>query len=470
MKKLFKKLFNSLAIILLLGSLVSKTTPIAFAHHPIISGTVVCESSQTKKVNWTITNSESNKTMTIDEVDIYYEQNDSTPDNHSNSLTDQIDNIENDVVAANGSIQATNTLSGSTTGYIKLKVKADFSGPGNDDIERDVTLNLGASCVTPDAVSITEFQPACGAGNQTISGTATYESTNNRHLVVKVDGIEKLHAHNEPTNWSFISNLSVGNHTVVATIYDSSNENLHDSEIESTDTWTFAVGNCITDVCTNIDGVQESLPNNYYFASAGICAEKTPVCTDPNASNFDSDVTSNEYANNNVCQYPLDVCSNIDGTQTSLPDGYHFDGEGICLEDEVETTPTPTPTDEVTCGENQTNQNGICIDIECDGGAECEVVIGTPTPTPTPTETPTGTPTPTPDNTSIVQSSVGGSDGRSDGRSDGLGGQAPAAGQVLGASTMADTGSFGSLISKALFALGLTFTTLASAGHAKKKK
>lgn len=121
-------------------------------------------------------------------------------------------------------------------------------------------------------------------------------------------------------------------------------------------------------------------------------------------------------------------------------------------------TITPTPTD-VVCGENEVNQNGICI--ECDGGGICEVIIGSPTPTVIPTEEVTPTPT-------TETPHVGGpGDGRSDGRSDGLGGQAPA---VLGANTMANTGDFSSLISKALFALGLTFTTLASAGHATKKK
>ncbi|MBP6883919.1 MAG: peptidoglycan-binding protein [Candidatus Pacebacteria bacterium] len=63
------------------------------------------------------------------------------------------------------------------------------------------------------------------------------------------------------------------------------------------------------DVCTNIDGNQASLPQGNYFASAGICLPIVPP--------------------------PTDVCVNIEGNQSTMPEGYHSIGDGYCAQDEV---------------------------------------------------------------------------------------------------------------------------------------
>lgn len=243
-----------------------------------------------------------------------------------------------------------------------------------------------------------------------------------------------------------------------------SSANNYDSHVSSSEIADNSV--CTyTDVCTNIPDNQLTLPANHYFASAGICIPQTPVCTDTNASNYDSNVDANEYANNNVCQYPIDLCLNLPDTQTSVPEGYEMDGEGNCVEKEDEEEKEEEPQDPV-CDENEVLENGICI--ECDGEGECEIIIGdgegeenetTPTPTPTKTQTNTGGP------------GDGLSDGRSDGRSDGMSSSVVQTDSgTIESYTMAPTGSFQNILSNGLFGLGLVFSTLAGASHVKKKK
>jgi hypothetical protein len=50
---------------------------------------------------------------------------------------------------------------------------------------------------------------------------------------------------------------------------------------------------------------------------------------------------------------PVDVCPNIQGVQTNVPEGYHLNSDHQCVPNIVEcdddcVTPTPTPTEEVT--------------------------------------------------------------------------------------------------------------------------
>ena len=108
-------------------------------------------------------------------------------------------------------------------------------------------------------------------------------------------------------------------------------------------------------------------------------------------------------------------------------------------------TNTPTPTQGVTvtpepdCVNGQIYNADLHICINCPGDGDCEVIIGN---SPTPTETPASTATPT----QSPQIGGGPGDGLSDGRSDGASTSAPSTsqkqGEVLGASTMAQTGTF----------------------------
>lgn len=169
----------------------------------------------------------------------------------------------------------------------------------------------------------------------------------------------------------------------------------------------------VVDVCSNIPGNQATVPDGDY-QSGGECFPKTHVCTDPLATNQDknfNDVT--EVSDPGVCTYEGDICPNLEGTQTSLPDGYHFETIGdtrTCVPD-----PTPTPTLTTNGGGNGGGGGGDglgCATHDCSGNK-------IPTP------------------------------------------------QVLGASTMAKTGSFAQDLFMAIMGVG---GTLASTGFVLLKK
>lgn len=426
MKNIFKKLFFSLAIILLLGTLVSKTV----SPSPVTATYDDCG----EKFTYEKTNDYSDSRVYIN-----FESSNNQIDVSAQTgykvnkvwLDISNDNQSGYVQHATGPLTDYNPNPGTTINAAKVEVEK--------------------TCA-PWAVSITE-SVSCGAGQKTFTGTASYGGDTSTTLLVKINGTTVINSESETTSWSFNYTVAVGtSYTITAAVYDSSDPDVsgqHQDTPKATDTWTFTAASC-TPTCAD-----------HQYLDSNVCVDKTKVCTDSQANNYDSNVSSTEIADNSVCTYDQ-VTYCVNGQEVTVavnqpaPDN---STQGACPEEEI----TPTPNEEIDCPENQTNQNGICI--ECDGEGECEVVIGGDDPTPTPTEE--VTPTPTEPTTNTGGSGDGLSDGRSDGRSDGLGGQAPA---VLGANTMANTGDFGSLISKALFALGLTFTTLASAGHATKKK
>ncbi|OGH16640.1 MAG: hypothetical protein A3C30_04400 [Candidatus Levybacteria bacterium RIFCSPHIGHO2_02_FULL_40_18] len=222
------------------------------------------------------------------------------------------------------------------------------------------------------------------------------------------------------------------------------------------------------DACTNIEGLQATVPSGY-TANNGIC---TPIDVCTNLDGSQSSVPEGYSEENGVCaQNVIDLCLNIEGTQASLPDGYHFEEEGNCVEDVVEQEePTPTPQEEENneCGEGQVFDPGLQICIDCDGEGTCEVVIGdgnqdiTPTPTPTEqpvtTETPTSIPTQAP--TSSSTSDTGGTGGAVEQKQ----------GEVLGVSTVAATGDSRSVLATIEQALGLVLASLGALYGKKKVK
>lgn len=76
-----------------------------------------------------------------------------------------------------------------------------------------------------------------------------------------------------------------------------------------------------TDVCPNIEGVQEFVPDGYHEDNGECAPDVIP---------------------------PTDVCPNIEGTQEVVPDGYHLDA-GQCVEDQAE--PPPPAIDHVVISE-----------------------------------------------------------------------------------------------------------------------
>lgn len=108
-------------------------------------------------------------------------------------------------------------------------------------------------CNIPPKVEITEAQLSCGAGDRTISGTATYGGDTSTRLIVTLDPQgpgatqEVVNSSSEPATWSFTRNLAVGTYTVTVRLYNSTNPDLsgvnQDSPV-ATDSWTFTVAAC----------------------------------------------------------------------------------------------------------------------------------------------------------------------------------------------------------------------------------
>ncbi len=142
------------------------------------------------------------------------------------------------------------------------------------------------------------------------------------------------------------------------------------------------------------------------------------------------------------------------GTNTSVLTVSHCeDGASPTVTSTPTNTPTATPTTDP------------CANNAC--------VTGTPTGTPTTTPTPTGVPTATPTPTSTP--SNGGGTGGGDGHSDGLSScpqctQAPHVQGVLGASTMASTGTFEQNAMNLSAVLGALFTSLSGVFYLRTKK
>ncbi len=106
------------------------------------------------------------------------------------------------------------------------------------------------------------------------------------------------------------------------------------------------------DVCPNIDGMQTEVPDGYVKDANGNCVvitTDTDVC--PNIDGMQTEVPDGyvKDANGNcvVITTDTDVCPNIDGMQKEVPAGYERDQDGNCV---LKTKTTPAPTQPVGKG------------------------------------------------------------------------------------------------------------------------
>jgi hypothetical protein len=106
----------SFLAIVVLAAVVLTALP-AFAHHPVLSGSVSCIDG-VQRITWTVGNSENDKTMTIMSSGV-------TSSPFSAGLT--IDGLINTAIAASGSDQATTDLPGNYVGSVALTVAAVWS-------------------------------------------------------------------------------------------------------------------------------------------------------------------------------------------------------------------------------------------------------------------------------------------------------------------------------------------------------
>ena len=123
-----------------------------------------------------------------------------------------------------------------------------------------------------------------------------------------------------------------------------------------------------TDLCANIEGVQETVPEGL--------VQDGPDCVEPPPPP------------------PTDVCPNLEGLQETVPMGYHL-SEGQCVED------TPPPPPPALCADGLDNDSDGKIDAEdpgCEDSDDGDEMNQNPPSPPTPP----GPPTPPPGNGPIL--------------------------------------------------------------------
>jgi len=102
------------------------------------------------------------------------------------------------------------------------------------------------------------------------------------------------------------------------------------------------------DQCSNIEGTQESVPAGDYQTDDKKCYPKTPVCGDDSYDNYGGEDhrfdDKKEVKNDDLCENdPVDACPNIEGVQKSVPEGYHLNSDKQCVVNEQTPAPTQPP-------------------------------------------------------------------------------------------------------------------------------
>lgn len=167
----------------------------------------------------------------------------------------------------------------------------------------------------------------CGEQQVAITGSAVYEN-HFRILKVYLDGNQILNSTIEPNAWNAGNYVvGTGSHTIEAKIYSSITLGLLTSDSDS-----FGIDECQpepVDVCPNIDGVQTTLPDGKVLVE-GQCVDPTPE--------------------------PVDVCPNDEGIQTETP----------CASDTPQEPETPV------CSENEHLDENVCVPNENEQPSESQ--------------------------------------------------------------------------------------------------
>jgi hypothetical protein len=229
-------------------------------------------------------------------------------------------------------------------------------------------------------------------------------------------------------------------------------------------TYTAPANSIVTGVCIKAgnnpfgDGHSDALGNGSYengcFTVAGV-GTQTVVVT----RNFSS----------NQCQGISHIDVYITGTQTDPTN------TPTLTPTDVEPTITLTPTEEPTPTEGEVDPTNTPTPTPTDDDGRNIDLTSTPTPTgqPTATAAPTATPTAGPTATPTPGATGGGSNdtgGSTNGTSSSVSATTASVGQVLGATTLGATGSFGELLMNILFYTGIVFTTVGLISYANTKK
>lgn len=94
------------------------------------------------------------------------------------------------------------------------------------------------------------------------------------------------------------------------------------------------------DVCPNIIGIQSAIPNGYSVDNLGNCIQVIDVC--PNLLGDQESIPTGYKLNEIGACIPteVDYCLNIAGNQYSVPSGYFIDIDGSCVKEVIDACPS----------------------------------------------------------------------------------------------------------------------------------
>jgi hypothetical protein len=190
--------------------------------------------------------------------------------------------------------------------------------------------------VTPDVDETKVFTRTFSIVGMPLTGSLDIAADN--HYIVKVNGTEVANPaepefnYGASTNYNITSNLVSGTNTLEFTV---KNIGIASSSADANPAGLLYRLNVTnnecqvppTDLCPNIGGVQTVVPEGLVVNSDGQCVEPTPP--------------------------PTDLCPNIEGTQTVVPEGLVVNSDGQCVDS--------TPADP-ECTVNQHLDNHVCVD------------------------------------------------------------------------------------------------------------
>lgn len=202
---------------------------------------------------------------------------------------------------------------------------------------------------------------SCGSGTKSFSGTANYGGDNSTTLRVTYNPpgsnntTTEVNTTGQGGTWSFNKNVSVGStYTIEAYLYDDSS-NPDNNDLRDTDTWTFTIQACPSPTSTptgtpRATSTATSQPSNSPTSTPTTVPSWTPTSTPfatftPVPTDSPCDGDCNEPTSTPIAtETPNgDVCANIDGIQTSVPEGKHLDASGKnCVEFGVPGVPQTT--------------------------------------------------------------------------------------------------------------------------------
>jgi hypothetical protein len=161
-------------------------------------------------------------------------------------------------------------------------------------------------------------------------------------------------------------------------LQDTDNNSADFEVIPAMNSYTYGSLYEVEDICTNILGVQATVPDGLTTDGSGNCLPPpADLCT--NIDGLQTEVPSGYLLDaDGLCQ--ADACANLDSLQTSVPDGYYLNDQAICMLDLKplrlnEILPNPVGSDDGNEFIELFNPNNVAIDL-----TQYRLQIGSDTP------------------------------------------------------------------------------------------